>query len=456
MTFKAITFYDWLLVPFYLFFIFLIAQFIRKRNIEKYPEYKYLFAGLAFKIFGAMMLVFIYVYYYEGGDTVVYFHDALCWNRLLMENPIGFYHVFLKGTAPESFVHFSSSTGWPLMYNSPDTNNVIRLSFLATLLGARSFLVASILFATLSFGGIWKMYRVFVAEFPHLYQKMVIPFLFIPSVVFWGSGILKDTITMTCLGYFFSSFYVLLIKRRKFLSNIFSILLSSYFILSIKPYIFIALVAGIAMWLVSHSLSKIKGSFIRGMTSPILLISSLLLAYFTLKIFSNQLGQFRLDNLLEKAVITQMDLKADYYKGNAFDIGELEPTVESMLRHSHLAIEAALFRPYIWEANNIVMFISGMENLWFLILTLTTLIKARVFEVFKYFVKHHLLTFSLIFSIFFAFSVGISTSNFGSLVRYRIPILPFYVSSLMIINWYINTKKVDQEAARIPAPAALT
>ena len=60
----------------------------------------------------------------------------------------------------------------------------------------------------------------------------------------------------------------------------------------------------------------------------------------------------------------------------------------------------------------------------------------RVVGIFRYLAKNHLLVFALIFSLFFAFSVGISTSNFGSLVRYRIPVLPFYVGSLFILEYY--------------------
>ena len=50
----------------------------------------------------------------------------------------------------------------------------------------------------------------------------------------------------------------------------------------------------------------------------------------------------------------------------------------------------------------------------------------------------------IIFSLFFAFAVGISTSNFGSLVRYRIPLLPFYVSSLVIIRYMYEKEKVEK------------
>jgi hypothetical protein len=210
----------------------------------------------------------------------------------------------------------------------------------------------------------------------------------------------------------------------------------------------------VLIWTVNNYTSKIQGSFVRASATPMFLLISSAFAYLILLMLSGQLGQYTIENLLEKAVVTQADLKADYYKGNSFDIGNLEPTVNSLLRHSHLAIEASLFRPYLWEANNLVMFLSGAENLWFLIFTLIILFKTRIVGVFPYFVKHHLLTFALTFSIFFAFSVGISTSNFGSLVRYRIPILPFYMSSLYIINYYLKEKKAGQEVLNIPVSAS--
>jgi hypothetical protein len=42
--------------------------------------------------------------------------------------------------------------------------------------------------------------------------------------------------------------------------------------------------------------------------------------------------------------------------------------------------------------------------------------------------------FSFVFSLFFAFSVGVSIANFGALVRLKIPCIPFFLSSLVIMN----------------------
>ena len=91
-----------------------------------------------------------------------------------------------------------------------------------------------------------------------------------------------------------------------------------------------------------------------------------------------------------------------------------------------------------------MMMVSGLENLFILLFTLYVHYKVKIIGIFKYFNKNSLLTFSLIFSLFFAFAVGISTSNFGSLVRYRIPLLPFYVSSLIIIRYLYEKEKTEK------------
>ena len=42
--------------------------------------------------------------------------------------------------------------------------------------------------------------------------------------------------------------------------------------------------------------------------------------------------------------------------------------------------------------------------------------------------------FCLVFSISFAFAVGVSTFNFGTLVRYKIPLMPFFSLALLFLN----------------------
>ena len=45
-----------------------------------------------------------------------------------------------------------------------------------------------------------------------------------------------------------------------------------------------------------------------------------------------------------------------------------------------------------------------------------------------------------IFTIIFAFAIGISTGNFGSLSRYKIPCVPFFASLLLILYYQTQTQ----------------
>jgi hypothetical protein len=69
-----------------------------------------------------------------------------------------------------------------------------------------------------------------------------------------------------------------------------------------------------------------------------------------------------MDKVIVTASEAQRDLKQSYYSGNAFDIGDYEPTIAGMLSVAHKAIFATLFRPTILDVKNIVMFVSSLEN----------------------------------------------------------------------------------------------
>ncbi len=111
---------------------------------------------------------------------------------------------------------------------------------------------------------------------------------------------------------------------------------------------------------------------------------------------------------------------------------------------------AGLYRPFLWEARNPVMLIAGIENFAMLLLSLYVLLLACV-AIFKtgpgYMLRtmfdNSLIVFSFIFAITFAFSVGLTTANFGALVRYKIPLIPFFLSGLFIVIYKFNRERVN-------------
>jgi ABC-type sulfate transport system permease component len=99
------------------------------------------------------------------------------------------------------------------------------------------------------------------------------------------------------------------------------------------------------------------------------------------------------------------------------------------------AIGTTFFRPFIWEARNIVMLLSALESLLILWFTLKNLLSPRQFvNFFKKIFTDTLVLYCLAFSFLFAAFVGLSSLNFGSLVRYKIPAIPFYLIAMALIS----------------------
>ena len=123
--------------------------------------------------------------------------------------------------------------------------------------------------------------------------------------------------------------------------------------------------------------------------------------------------------------------------GYVLDIPSWTPT--GMLRAAPSAINVSLFRPYLWEVRNPLMLISSLESTFMLLFTLYLV--AKNFRQFFRVLGDHNVLFCLAFSIPFAFAVGISTFNFGTLTRYRILAFPFYLIALVIMNAYSNNER---------------
>ncbi len=400
-------------------------------------------SGLMVKMLGSIAICLVYVFYYGGGDTINYYTDCLSVSKLFLKNPWQAIRFTFLPLDYETWFSFDYDTGWPIYAYDPKAIVVDKLAWPLAFLSFNSFIGQTMLLSFICFFPIWRLYKMFLYEFPKLEKEFALSVLFMPSVVFWGSGLLKDSITFAAIAGFTASLHHLLKIRTHIKLNIFYVIISSALMIFIKPYIFFAVLPGSILWLVGFRLSRLSNPLVRISITPALLFIAVISGYMMLRLMGNTLGEYQIGNVLDKAIVTQQDLKQDYYQGSSFDIGDFDSSVPSILGKAPVAINAALFRPYIWEAYNPGMIVSALENLVLLIITIYLLIKMRVYNVFLLMFKHHILFFSVFFSLFFSFSVGLTTSNFGSLVRYKIPAIPFYVASLFIIyHAYKESKKL--------------
>ncbi len=125
-------------------------------------------------------------------------------------------------------------------------------------------------------------------------------------------------------------------------------------------------------------------------------------------------------------------------EGSAYDLGNIEPTVPGMLSKFPAAVNVTLFRPYVWESKKIIVLLSAIEALFFIYFTLLVFFRNGFFKTLSWIFTNPNLLFCFVFTLIFAFAVGISSYNFGALSRYKIPCLPFYGAFLVIL--FYNSK----------------
>lgn len=435
--------FDALLSPFYLTLVLFLAYKYKAKHQHEGEAYNYFIPGLLAKIIGAICLGLVYFYYYGGGDTVNYFNTANAFVNLLFENTEDFWHVFL-GSPTKSEYHLMQSNGqFCYWINDPYAFYVSKIIFPFVLFGAKTYMTSALLIAVVCYFSVWKMYQIFVLEFPHLHKQLAIAMLFIPSVVFWGSGIMKDSITFSATCLYVYGFYWCIVKKNYKIKYVASIFLAAYLLLAIKPYILFALLPGSVVWFVALKVTNIKNGFVRIMIAPSIIAFGAFITFYIMSNLGESLGKYSIDTVFETAQGAQQDLKRAAYQGNSFDIGNYEASAMGLLSVSHKAIFAAIFRPTILDAKNAVMLISALENTFMLLFCFYLLVKLKIYKFFMLISSHPLVTFSFIFSIFFALSVGVSISNFGTLVRLKIPCIPFFVASLVIVNDMLKRKVTD-------------
>lgn len=432
---------------FLLLAVFFISGYIKRKNLVAHPEYRFFLWGLWAKIGGGLFFAAVYIFHYGQADTTSYYECARAFCNLLEYNFSDFLVVYLGEGSEEVKSIFTRETGSPMWYMFSDakTRMVIKLLVPFLLLGGKSYFITTVLISVFTYGGLWRLYRMFTTYFPLQAGSLALGILFMPSVLFWGSGILKDSFTLAATCYFIVATNLIISKKGSIFSRWMLLIVSGFIILSIKPYILIILLPGTMVWFFYSKIKKVRNKYFRYIIVPFTYVAIITGSYFMLTKMSDSLGKFAPERALNTAVIIQNDLKQEYYDGNSFDIGAFEATPLSIMGKIPPAVEAGLFRPYIWESKNIVMILSGIENLFILGVTILVLISIRRKVLYRLISDNPVIMYSVFFSIVFAFMIGLTTSNFGALVRFKIPLIPLYMSSMLIMLSHLRITKGEEK-----------
>ncbi len=467
------------------------SPFVSIREILQSHK-KSIFLALIIKLLATFSFYYVYSYYYsekETSDVQKYYGDAQIIYRQCTS--MGPYFRILSGTQNESDETILRHTRF--WYTEDDTSiirdsrTVIRFNLLLLPFSRGQILWHYLLISMLSFSGMLAAFSVLISRGTRFLPAYISCF-YLPSAIFWSSGVIKEGLLIFFLGWAIRHFHKL--SGEFNYRNLLATFLLSLLILFSKFYVFPAFLLFVVSffafdYIIGHQSQRIKILFIVASSILVLMIIAKYLGsglpskiYEKQRAFVNlgtgghfiknlssgdtlyvpyehkpekagkycilsQGGEiFEWKNLNKGKELSIHSLKRDTLmlllsikpSGSYFVVERLSPTWTGVLKSIPEAISNAIFRPYPSDIRGGLEFLAILEMLVLGgVITLRIVLK-------KHFNKPDLpwIAASLVFSLFILVVSGLTTPVAGALVRYRMPAIWVLAMALFAEN-----KKAD-------------
>ena len=385
----------------------------------------------------AYCLTLSYLTYYDlfrGSDVVGYHDSGVEYAQRLRED----LQFGTGGYASKPLFFLPQGT---------NTDRCRSLSGFAHWLTLDSLIGASLLFTALGFVGQALLYRAFVNRLP---DRELTPWwrfglLFMPSLTFWSSGLLKDPVGLFGLGLTFWGLTTFLDRPRPRAAFITATGLYAL-LLYRSPLIPVFLLASCPLLLASNRGGAMR---LRRAYGPIVRIAAFAAGCLALVYFSRLDSRLSVDTVAQSmlaergryslvgggSTLTDLNLGGEVNLGGSSTLGLLGVLPESVI--------FTLCRPFPWEAAASPMTIlASLEN--------TALIGVVAYLWIRTFIRPAralslaatpLFWTCALLTVFFAFALGVSTPNLGTVSRYRMPLMPFYWGAIVIMRSNLNRER---------------
>lgn len=429
-----------------------IGRYFYKKYYAKSKFAKFFWYGLLFRLSCAWICSAVFKFFYSGGDSTMYHSGIID----ISHESWSFWWEFMKDVfnTTHNWGRYGNINGVAAFYIEGMNNaGVVRFGLLFNLICFDSFIALSLWYSLFAFWGLWQLYKVFLYFYPAYYKELGYIIVFYPSAIFWSSSVLKDPMCIGALGFLVYSTTSIFFWYKNIIRNSIIAVVSGIMVYIIKPYIIIAFAPAFFFWLFLQYNHKIKSSFVRRFLAIFVIIISLFGGSYLYKNLTDSEATKRYS---QEAVIESIKEQGKNFKasgGSVFSLGSFEPTPLGLAKMFPKAINATLYRPYIWEIRNPLMLISALESCVLLVVSIIILFrfKFNIFRLVNVILSEPLVLFSLVFTIIFAGAVGISTLNFGALVRYKIPCLPFYGLALVVL--WNRAKLLNPQKPKVVKPS---
>jgi hypothetical protein len=328
-----------------------------------------------------------------------------------LKDPAAFIEFFVKGKLD----HFSLEL--QTLSEEPRTLFFIRFLSLLNVITGGNYWLNSLYLSTLSFSGTWLIIKKLTDLNPQFLYPALISWAFFPTVIFWSSGILKESLAMLCFGVVIVIFLDILFLNKW---NIWRVILLAVFIWVFwhLKYFVVALLgaasAAVAVSIIIQNRFKVaRGEIICIFSFFILLLCAAMLHP---NLHPTRILSVLFENHQQILAISRPGSTVPYFHtGSGY---------ADFFINIPVFLFAGLFMPLPFQVKGLIALLPGVLNLFVLFLTMVLIYKKIKLPSGKSgIIVSGMLLYVLISSVLIAYS----TPNFGTLERYKVSYLPVYL-----------------------------
>lgn len=386
-----------------------VGLFFEKNRKMKGREKQLFWLAFLLKMLGALAFGAYFVYVQQGGDPVAYYECIqLVWEQTASHPDR--YAAFLLSSPGDAVLpyHIYFTQGSPLA--------MIKVGSVLSLLSLNSFWGMNICLAGLQFFVSWFVFKRWYPAFDRKAWWGAFCLFFLPSVLFWGSGWGKDGLLWLALCLVLGAMLSLLTgKHRAAVLPLSMLGVGSFLIGFLKTpligMLIFALIAGVGISYI-FSLGRWTRLGMLATASVIILVILFWQQSFFVELLSYQ----------------QWHKEAFFTGDSVYQIPEIHRIRELLIYLPYLLI-SGLFRPFPWEWGQVLVTIGGIEVMIILLLLAAWLWQQRGHRVIQSMLKDPVRMSLLVFACCLAVASILFSQNYGTLLRYRMPALAFWLFS---------------------------
>jgi hypothetical protein len=412
----------------FLLFYLYVQQLFEKHK----PLYSWFHTALVIKVLSGLAMGALYLYYYKGGDITHTYSSVSRLASLFYSDFQQFSSLYFKGTSAGS----EELAFQEMIRLAPRQWFFVKLIVPLGIL-IDNYWMLNIYVSIFSFLGLWNLANRIVSIFSISKTAVVIAFFLFPSVVFWSSGMIKESVLLGSIGFCMSFYLKWVYDRQKpeiielivFIVCLFVIWNIKYYVFSI---LFFLMITHFAHRMVVYAFPWLKEYRVHRIVFYYLVLLNLGLSAGWIH------PNLSIDNLYQALHQNYTDTLTLSKSQNVFHLNAFDQSEWGMLWDLPKALICGIFGPFSNSGKGSIAWFAVIEN-YILLLVVVYFIADQTRKKWKGWTMEHLIVVNYI--VLMASFLSFASPNWGSLIRYKVAYMPLLL--LLLLSELPIIRKLD-------------